>query len=214
MAEKMSNCYIVSGAPNDCSEFLKNKINNEDFVIAADSGYKHLLKAGIIPNVIVGDFDSSPRPDIDCKIVSLPCEKAYCDTYECVDYAINNGFNNITILNAIGSRFDHTYANVLLLNYCKNKKVNCCICNEKNRLSLITDRCVINKDYDNFSLFAFMENAQGVAINGAYYTAGFYDKDKLDFDLGDMFGVSNYVVDEFCEITIDKGTLLLIESND
>lgn len=214
MAVEIKKCVIVSGAPCNNPYFIRSKIDNDYFVIAADSGYKVLLEAGIIPNLIIGDFDSADKPSMDCQIVTLPCEKAYCDTFECVQYAVNNGFNEILILNAIGSRVDHTYANILCLDYCRKHGVKCTIENENNRLSLINDRAVIYKEYDNFSLFAYLEDCFGVKIKGAYYTAGFYDKDELDIMQGDQFAVSNFVCDDECEISIKSGTLLLIESND
>lgn len=214
MANEIKKCSVVSGAPNDCAEFLKKNICPDDFIIAADSGYKHLLKAGITPDVIVGDFDSSPKPELDCEIVTLPCEKAYCDTLECVMLAIDRGFNDITIYNAIGNRMDHTYANILILNYCKSRNCGCKIVDERNRLSLITKKTTFKKEYENFSLFAYLEDCKGVTIKGAYYTAGFYNLEKLDILQGDMMAVSNYVNAPQCEINLESGTLLLIESND
>lgn len=214
MADEMKKCVIVSGAPCNNSSFIKSKVGDNSFVIAADSGYKILVNAEIMPDVIIGDFDSAEKPKLNCQIVTLPCEKAYCDTFECVQYAVNNGFKEILLLNAIGSRVDHTYANILSLDYCKKHGVKCVIENENNRLSLINDKTIIKKEYDNFSLFAYLEDCIGVKIKGAYYTAGFYDKDELDIMQGDQFAVSNYVCDDECEITLKSGTLLLIESND
>ncbi|MGN0522989.1 MAG: thiamine diphosphokinase [Eubacterium sp.] len=214
MANEIRKCIVVSGAPNDCCDYLKKNIRDNDYIIAADSGYTRLITTGIIPNVIVGDFDSSNQPEIDCEIIKLPCEKAYCDTLECVMLAIERGFSDITILNAIGNRMDHTYANMLILNYCREKGAICRICDEHNRLSLITEKTEIYKDYNNFSLFAYLEDCKGVTIKGAHYTAGFYNLEKLDIKQGDMFAVSNFVDSDKCEVDLESGTLLLIESND
>ena len=35
-----------------------------DLIIAADAGYKTCLACGITPDIIVGDFDSMPAPDV------------------------------------------------------------------------------------------------------------------------------------------------------
>ena len=51
-------------------------------------------------------------------------------------------------------------------------------------------------------------------IKGAYYTAGFYGKDSLNINQSDQFAQSNFVSENYAEITLDSGTLLLIESND
>jgi thiamine pyrophosphokinase len=214
MGIEVKKCTIVSGAPNDNIEFLQKNIDKSTFVIGADSGYQKLIKAGIIPNLIMGDFDSSPYPDVETEIISLPKEKDFTDTFYCVREAVKRGFNSIDIYFAIGNRFDHTYSNVLCLNYCKENNVKCRIIDEHNRLSLISGHYSFRKEYDNFSLFAYLEDCIGVSIKGAYYTAGFFNLDKLDIKQSDQFAQSNFVSDDVCEITVDSGTLLLVESND
>lgn len=214
MADKINKCTIVSGAPDCNVDYIKNNINLSSFIIAADSGYKWLVAAGIVPQLIIGDFDSSIQPDLPCEIIKLNKEKAFTDTLHCVMEAERRGYNDITILNAIGNRFDHTYSNVLCLDYCRKKGISCRIQNEYNRLSLITSDYSFARDYQHFSLFAFLEDCTGVKIKGAYYTAGFYDLEELDINMCDQFAQSNYVCDDFCEISLKSGTLLLVESND
>ncbi len=210
----MKKCIIFSGAPEYNVEFLKKAVDEDAYIIAADSGYIACQKIGILPDLIIGDFDSSEEPELNTEIIKLNCEKAHTDTFSCVIEAVERGYNEIDILNALGNRFDHTYANVLILSYCKKHNVMCRILNEKNRLSLITDKGIINRDYEHFSLFAFLEDAVGVKIKGAYYTAGFYDKDSLDLKQDDLITQCNCVSDNYAEITLEKGTLLLVESND
>lgn len=214
MAKEINKCIIVSGSPNDDTEYIASCIGADDFVIAADSGYIKLLKQGITPDIIIGDFDSSDEPEGDFEIIKLPVEKAYTDTFNSVIYAVEHGFEDITVLGAIGDRIDHTYSNILCLDYCRKHGVKCRLQNKKNRISLITGKEIINKDYQFFSLFAFLEDCCGVKIDGAYYTAGFYDLDKLDIKQGDQFAQSNFVNTDFATVSCEKGTLLLIESND
>lgn len=214
MGTQIKKCTIISGAPDDDIEFLKDNIDKNSYIICADSGYKNCIKSGFNPNLIIGDFDSSKKPDIDCEIITLKVEKAFTDTFHCVMEAIDRGYNNIYIFCAIGSRMDHTYSNILSLDYCQKHNAKCRILNRNNRISLIKDKGIINKDYDNFSLFAYLSDCKRVKIKGAYYTAGFYGKDSIDINQSDQFAQSNYVSDDFAEITLDSGTLLLIESND
>lgn len=214
MGNKIKRCVIVSGAPEADLSFIENNIIENDYVICADSGYKKCMQIGIVPDLIIGDFDSSLKPDLPCEIITLNREKAYTDTFHCVIEAVERGYKNIIIFGAIGDRFDHTYANILCLNYCLKNSVQCCIANRKNRISLIKNEKRINRDYKNFSLFAFLEPCRQVRINGAYYTAGFYSQDAIDFETDSQMGVSNFVTDEYATVTVECGTLLLIESND
>lgn len=214
MGTQIKRCTIISGAPDNDIEFLKDNIDKNSYIICADSGYKNCIKSGFTPDLIIGDFDSSEKPDIDCEIITLEVEKAFTDSFHCVMEAVKRGYSEIQIFCAIGSRIDHTYSNILSLDYCQKHNVKCCIINRKNRISLIKDKGIINKDYDNFSLFAYLSDCKRVKIKGAYYTAGFYGKDSIDINQGDQFAQSNFVNEDFAEITLDSGTLLLIESND
>ena len=48
-------CLIISGAP-EC--YFPVSFTKADFVIACDAGYIHAQRADIVPDVIIGDFDS------------------------------------------------------------------------------------------------------------------------------------------------------------
>lgn len=214
MGNEIKKCTIISGAPNNNLYFLSNNVDKSSYIICADSGYVRAVNAGIKPNLIIGDFDSSNKPSIDIDTVVLPCEKAYCDTFECVQYAVKNGYTDIEIFFALGSRFDHSFANVLNLKYCYDNGVKCTIIDEKNRLTLISTKYTFSKCYENFSLFALFGECKGVKISGAYYNQSFYGLDSMDIAPSDQFAVSNYIVDDDCTITIEDGILLLVESND
>ena len=49
----MKTCYIFGAADGLPDRFKKNE---EDLVIAADSGINHLEKFGALPDIAVGDF--------------------------------------------------------------------------------------------------------------------------------------------------------------
>ena len=81
---------VVSGAPCglDDLEYLKNNADRNSKVIAADHGYETCKSAGIMPDIIVGDFDSASYPDYNCEIIKLPHEKDDTDTFYCVKEAV------------------------------------------------------------------------------------------------------------------------------
>lgn len=63
---------IVAGAPNQDPQFLKNNVDLDSFIIAADSGYMTCKIAGIVPNLIIGDFDSSKNLGMMLIFCSFP----------------------------------------------------------------------------------------------------------------------------------------------
>ena len=76
----MKRCIVIGSMPVDFD--LKNIVQPDDFIFCADGGYVHAQKQGIIPDVIVGDFDSSAQPsETSSKVIKLPCEKDDTDTF-------------------------------------------------------------------------------------------------------------------------------------
>lgn len=114
MGKEIKKCLIITGAPEDDIDYYKHYIDGR-FIIGADSGYQKCVKLNIKPNLIIGDFDSSKKPDTDIETIVLPVRKDDTDTLSAVKEAIKRGYNDIIILGGIGNRFDHTYNNVLVL---------------------------------------------------------------------------------------------------
>lgn len=51
-------CVIISGSPDTSVEEIKTLCTDDDFIVCADSGYTFARKAGLNPDLIIGDFDS------------------------------------------------------------------------------------------------------------------------------------------------------------
>lgn len=209
MGKEIKKCVIVSGAPESNLEYYKNYID-DCFIICADSGYLKCKKIGIKPDLIVGDFDSSPAPDIDCEIITLQVRKNDSDTFHCVKVAVSRKYNDITILGAIGSRVDHTYSNILSLNYCLENGVSARIVDGNNKI-IITDKSLsfYKDDYEFFSLFALFGRVENLSISGAQY-----DLSNYTLEPDDQLTQSNGFKDSIVSISFTKGKLILIFSND
>lgn len=203
-------CTIVSGAPVKDYEFLKKNIDLKSFIIAADSGYVTCRNAGIPVNLIIGDFDSSPKPKADCEIIALPAEKDDTDTFSCIKEAIKRGFDEIAIFCAAGSRLDHTYSNIICLDYCNRSNINAYIVNENNKAFISSKNITLKKDnYKFFSVFAFSDCVEGLTIKGAKYEI----ENKTVYSY-QSFGQSNEFLNDEVKISLKKGTILLFLSND
>lgn len=203
-------CTLISGAPNCDAEFLAENVDRASYIICADSGYKHCLNAGIKPNLVIGDFDSSEAPDSDIEYIKLPAEKDDTDTFFTVKYAIEKGFDNLEIFNGIGSRFDHSYSNMLCLAYCRQKNINAFIIDKRNKLIMVNKKITIdNKFYKYFSVFAIGGDVNGLTIKNAYY-----ELDNVNISPFAQFTQSNTFKGMDVEISYKSGNLLLIQSND
>ena len=194
---------------------LKNKFNN---IIASDKGLEALDKCNIKPNYIIGDFDSLNEKvlnkyinDETVKIIKLNPEKDYTDTHMALKLAIELKSTDITIIGAIGSRLDHTLANINILKEALEKKVACRILNENNNITLINKNITIKKEeeYPYISLIPLTTNVTGVTLNGFKYPL-----DNATMEIGKSIGVSNEQIEDNATIKLEEGILIIIRSKD
>ena len=99
---------IILNSPN------LNRHIDEEVVIAADKGYEFAIKQGIIPEIVIGDFDSSTMPT-NLNVLKLNVEKNETDGQEALVYAIKKGYDEIAIYGISGGRLDHEMGNLSLL---------------------------------------------------------------------------------------------------
>lgn len=209
MGTEIKKCTIITGAPEADVEYYKNYISDR-FIISADSGYQKCANLGITPNLIIGDFDSSPVPQTAVETIFLPVRKDDTDTFFAVKEAVKRGYNDIVILGGIGSRIDHTYTNILALNFCADKNVNAVMLNRDNRIQILKKGCVFEKNgYEHFSLFALFGDCKGLTTTGTEYNLTDY---TLTADC--PLAQSNAVKGDKAEIIFKSGKILLIQSND
>jgi thiamine pyrophosphokinase len=211
----MTALIICGGTLEDYSHF--EKVFSEDmFVICADSGANHLRRMNIVPDVLLGDFDSIRSQDfeyfksIGTNIIKFPVEKDKTDSEIAVDFALQNGFRDLVILAATGSRLDHTLSNVFLLKKIMDRGATGRICNENNVIYLIKDSIKLKREEKcKITLLSLTEKVTGVTTKGLYYNL----QDAV-IEMGSSFGVSNEFVEDYAEVFIRNGNLLVIKSKD
>ena len=50
-------CVVIGSSPDTDIETIKKTVKSDDFTVCADGGYLFAEKAGITPQLIIGDFD-------------------------------------------------------------------------------------------------------------------------------------------------------------
>ena len=113
-------------------------------IIAGDRGLEALYQLKIVPNHIVGDFDSV-SPEIlefyknQSQIIfhTYHPEKDNTDTDIALKLAIGLKSSEITIMGALGRRMDHAIANIHILKDALETNIPCQILDEHNRIYLI-----------------------------------------------------------------------------
>jgi thiamine pyrophosphokinase len=212
------NTLIVTGGEIN-KNFLKKhlKINKYDIIIAVDKGLETLDILNINPNYVVGDFDSIDKTilrkyeNTQIEIIKLNPEKDLTDTHSAINLAIGLKSKKIIIIGAIGTRLDHTIANIHILKLAIDKGINIKIINETNEITLINNSIKIYKDqnYKYISLIPLTTTVENITLKGFKYPLT-----KRTLYIGDSLGISNEQLQQEGEIQLEKGILILIRSKD
>lgn len=211
----MKTCIISNGEFND-SDYIRKIINNCDYVICADGGANIAYKLGIVPNLIIGDLDSADKQIIDyykkdgVQVDKYPTEKDETDTQLATLKAIELGTDEIIYIASIGSRFDHSIANLSLLLYLLKRNIKGIIASEKNEIHLVDRSLELEgKIGDIISLIPYSTDVKGIYTDGLYYSLS-----GQDMSLDMPYGISNVFINNKIKIKIDSGLLLVIKSKD
>lgn len=211
---------IVAGGTVD-EQFAVDIIKNGGYevIIAVDAGMDFFYKSRIMPDVIVGDFDSVEEEALEffqgqeqMDIHRLNPEKDDTDTEYALRFAIGRGATKITVLGGTGSRLDHVIGNVVLLGVGLEKNVSIELLDTHNKIKMTNSSLSIRKD-ERFgkylSVIPVAGDADGVTITGVKYPLDNYDMHGFN-----TLGISNEIVDDEASITVKNGIVLVIESRD
>ena len=215
----MKKTLIVSGG-NIEKDFLYKIITKKkfDIIIASDRGLEILYKCNITPGYIIGDFDSINLQILDkyinnknIVIKKLNPEKDYTDTHMALKLAIELKSTDITIIGAIGSRLDHTLANINILKEAIEKNITCTILNQNNKIALTNKNLTIKKEeeYPYISLIPLTTKVTGVTLKGFKYALN-----NATMRIGESIGVSNEQIEDKATIKLEEGILIIIQSKD
>lgn len=188
-------------------------IDSDDFIICADGGYDFASAHRIVPNLIMGDFDSvsSSLPD-NIETVRFNPEKDYTDLDLALKYCKEHYIKDVYIIGGIGGRLDHTIANIQLLsNYCSSF-AKLTLLDGRNKCFAVNSNCTqtleIPAESDSYlSIFALSEACRIKSFTGVKYTLNNHTLTR-NFPLG----VSNEFTSEKAALTIENGSLLVVIS--
>lgn len=188
-------------------------------IIAVDKGLEALYQLDVAPNHVVGDFDSVDANILqtfknNTKIVfhTYNPEKDNTDTDIALKLAIELKSSTITIIGALGKRFDHALANIHILKSCLSARIPCQILDKCNRIYLVNDVISLYKDkiYGKYiSLIPLTTEVTGLTLKGFKYPL-----ENACLSIGTSLGVSNEMLESVATIELKSGILIVIESKD
>ena len=200
-------CYIVGAMP--MTESFSPQIN--DLVIAADAGLLNLESLHIIPDIIIGDFDSLGHIPTKPQTIRYPKEKNDTDMMLAIKMGLKENYRKFVLYGGIGGRLDHTLANIQALAYLANRGAEGFLIGQGTVMTGIRNSALTfnQKMAGTLSIFSLDRTAEGISLQGLKYPLSNATL-KNDWALG----VSNEFTDQTAVITVKNGTLLVLWYSD
>ncbi|MBN2066658.1 MAG: thiamine diphosphokinase [Candidatus Thermoplasmatota archaeon] len=199
---------IANGTITD-DAFHKKILGNVDMIICADGGANHAYALGVIPEYIVGDFDS-----ITAQVLSYFIEQKKTtlvkdtnpdktDVELALSLAESLNPQEIVLLGALGCRMDHTLANMLCLTKLPSA-IKAQIIDETNTIELVDKPVdITGKENDIVSVVPLTD------VAGLSYKGMKWPVTNKKTTVG-WFGISNRLLQNTATIALAKGKLLVI----
>ena len=199
----MKECVIFCAAECDG---LARPISPGALVIAADGGLRHTEKLGIIPNAVLGDFDSLGYTPEGANV--FPVEKDDTDAMLAVRLGLEQGCDEFLLYGSLdGPRLDHTVANFQTLQYLADHGATGYLIGNTAMVTVVKNGKITFPAglFGTISVFCIGKDAEGVTETGL-----FYGLENGILTSGFPLGVSNHFTGKKAEISVKNGSLLVL----
>lgn len=215
----MDTILLCGGHMDD--SFVRDCIENisPDCIIGIDRGLEFCYRNQIVPQYILGDFDSI-RPEVigwyreqkEIPIREYKPEKDATDTRMGLELALKLGSDRIFLLGATGGRLDHYMGNLQSLVVPAMAGTEAWILDEQNAMTVLSRSRTIKKECafgKYISFFSMGDEVRGITLSGFKYPLKDYDMTNFD-----GIGVSNELAEDTALVEFRQGFLLMVMSKD
>ncbi|MBQ4340496.1 MAG: thiamine diphosphokinase [Firmicutes bacterium] len=195
------------------------------FIAGCDGGTQYLSDAGVVPHMIMGDFDSLDTSTIMEMFMlgvarhGLSADKDFTDMKGTVDFIAKLDYDELDIYGATGTRLDHSVGNMMLLFELFEKGLKCRIIDKNNIITAISaaDAPVTMEINDVpqgwYVSFVPVGTCKGVTIKGMKY-----ETEGIELGINNSTrAISNECAESSdvpASITVESGRLLVFYSRD
>ncbi|WP_409347302.1 thiamine diphosphokinase [Paenibacillus sp. MBLB4367] len=215
----MASRRVVIFSGGRLGEWALPYIREDDFLVGADSGARFLVENGYTPRLAIGDFDSVSENEV-ARISAIsgefmscdPVYKDLTDTEMAVEWALKQRPGELLLIGVLGTRLDHSLANIHLLRKARDSGVSATIVDDHNRISLTGDNDTLRiakSDFTHVSLLPLSLEVTGITLEGFQYPLH-----QATLRLGQTLGISNVLTDDAGTVKTESGLLLVIQSRD
>lgn len=199
----MKTCVIFCAAEFDS---LIEPIEKDAYIIAADGGVEHIQALDVMPDCVLGDFDSLGYIPEGAQV--FPVEKDDTDAMLAVKKGLAQGCRRFLIYGGLdGPRLDHTVANFQTLQYLADHGAFGFLIGKDQVVTVVKNGKVIFPQGAEgiLSVFCMGSDARGVSLTGLQYTL-----ENGILTAGFPLGTSNHFCGEVATVAVEDGSLLLI----
>lgn len=207
-------CIIIGAGDLNVTEI---PVRDEDYVVAADGGYVYCKMLQIVPDLILGDFDSVREQEArelagiqkqsPERVVVLPSEKDETDMLAAIHAGMEEGCREFYIYAGQGGRLEHTIANIQCLKYIRECGAAGYMADAAGMILVAQNETVSfpTSMQGYLSLFSMGDRAEGVTIRNMKY-----ELDQAVITNSFPIGISNEFIGEAASVTVENGTLVII----
>jgi thiamine pyrophosphokinase len=211
MSESINKAWLITHfAPLNLA-LNYSSIADNDTVIAVDGGLKRCLELNLLPDIVIGDFDSIEpsfltQLPVSCKKLAFSSEKNETDTQLAMQYCLEHNALEIVICNDLSGRFDHSFALVQNLMQAHKHNLKATVVSSSQILTVFTKDTELSYPVGSLlSLISLTEKSTFLAAQGLKYSLS-----ELTLYNWQSRGISNVFEQSKVKISLTEGTVLSI----
>jgi len=177
-------------------------------IFCADGGANSAYKLNIIPNYIIGDFDSIKDEVLNyyegkSNLIRYTGQND-TDVEKVIKFVIKKGFKKVVLLGAAGNRVDHSFCNLsIILKY--SDKINAFLMHRKSFVSVETGNIeIVTTPNEIISLYGF-DDKTSIKSSGLKYPLN-----KISLPFGKKESTSNVAIGNKVKLNIINGKIFII----
>ncbi|NLW52438.1 MAG: thiamine diphosphokinase [Tissierellia bacterium] len=211
----MKDAIILGGGNIVDISVMSKYLKKDTDIICVDRGYDYAVKHKLKVRIAIGDFDSvnneyiSELENATFDVLRFNEDKDMTDMQLALDYCITNEYDHIYIFGGLGTRMDHSVANMNLLNlyYDKNPKVY--LIDDTNMIYVAKiDIELENHEGYNLSLI-ISEGSPQITLTGVKWPL--HNHQMIQ---GESLTISNKIIDQKAYLQINNGGCYILYSKD
>lgn len=211
----MKKAIILAGGNIISIEKIWPYIDCDTDIVCVDGGCDYAIDNSLNISIAIGDFDSISEnkyqtiKDKDIKRITFNVDKDKTDMQLAIEYCIDCKYDNLHIFGGLGTRMDHSMANISFLDRFHDNFKELTIVDETNIIFSCKDEAIINNKEGYYLSFIIASGEPIIDIEGVKWPLRGHKMIP-----GDSYTISNKIVSESARVVVKEGSCYVFLSKD